>query len=414
MRASSTTPTGSAQRRAGSTARNGPWVRAQRASEPFEGTGDRRQECFRDAVGRRRADAVAVARGVLDRQPAFLAANAGRDGPSRRPQLREPACRNLASALYAGGGLARSEVAQLPEQVMELVERAGPAVLGQGLERQLQVGQGLAIEELPELLLAEQLAEEVAVEGQGTGAALGEGRVALVHVGRDVVEEERCGEWRGLGRLDGMDGDLPPLDGPEDLLQGIEVEDVGQALPVRLDEDREAPVARGNREKVGRALALLPERRPGAGPAARQQERPSRVLPKARGEERRATDVLDHQVLDLVGRREEERLDLGEPGDAAVAFALGQADGDAVVGPDGLGLDPQALPKAMLDSQRPRGVDSPTERGQDDQPPVAELVAEALDDDAPVRRQGARDLALLLEVGQQVLGGQLVEVVASP
>ena len=45
------------------------------------------------------------------------------------------------------------------------------------------------------------------------------------------------------------------------------------------------------------------------------------------------------------------------------------------------------------------------------EPPVAELVAEALDDDPPVRGQRARRIALVLEVGEQVLGGELVEVV---
>ena len=45
------------------------------------------------------------------------------------------------------------------------------------------------------------------------------------------------------------------------------------------------------------------------------------------------------------------------------------------------------------------------------QPPVAELVAEPLDDDPLVGRQGAGRVALVLEVGEQVLGRPLVEVV---
>ena len=59
-------------------------------------------------------------------------------------------------------------------------------------------------------------------------------------------------------------------------------------------------------------------------------------------------------------------------------------------------------------------MDAAAERRQQAQPPVAELVAEALDDDPPVGRQRPDDLALVLEVGQQVLGGQLVEVVRPP
>ena len=72
---------------------------------------------------------------------------------------------------------------------------------------------------------------------------------------------------------------------------------------------------------------------------------------------------------------------------------------------------PEPFLEARLDRQRPRGVDAATERGQQRQPPVAELVAEPLDDDPLVGRQGAGRLALVLEVREQVLGRPLVEVV---
>ena len=48
---------------------------------------------------------------------------------------------------------------------------------------------------------------------------------------------------------------------------------------------------------------------------------------------------------------------------------------------------------------------------QDAQPPVAELVAEPLDDDPLVGREGAGRLALVVEIGEQVVRGTLVEVV---
>ena len=44
-------------------------------------------------------------------------------------------------------------------------------------------------------------------------------------------------------------------------------------------------------------------------------------------------------------------------------------------------------------------------------PPVAQLVAEALDHDRPVGRQRAGRLLLLVQVGEEVVGRQLVEVV---
>ena len=59
-------------------------------------------------------------------------------------------------------------------------------------------------------------------------------------------------------------------------------------------------------------------------------------------------------------------------------------------------------------------MDAAAERRQDHQPPVAELVAEALDDEPAVGRQRAGDLALLVEVGDEVARRELVEVVVLP
>jgi hypothetical protein len=59
-------------------------------------------------------------------------------------------------------------------------------------------------------------------------------------------------------------------------------------------------------------------------------------------------------------------------------------------------------------------VDPAAERREHDEPPVAQLVAEALDDDPPVGREGAGRLALVGEVREQVLGGQVVQVVVAP
>jgi hypothetical protein len=46
------------------------------------------------------------------------------------------------------------------------------------------------VDQVAQLLLAEQLLQQVAVEGERLGAPLGERRVVLVHVRGDVVEEE--------------------------------------------------------------------------------------------------------------------------------------------------------------------------------------------------------------------------------
>ncbi len=198
-----------------------------------------------------------------------------------------------------------------------------------------------------------------------------------------------------------MDGDLAPADAVEDLAQRRQVEHVGEALAVGLHEDREAPVSRGDGQQVRRPLPLLPERGAGARAATREEQRPRRVLPEPAGEQARLPHPADHQVLDLLGIREQQGLDA-----VHARLALGQPDRDAVVGPDRLDLEAEALREPGLERHRPRRVDPAAERRQDDEAPVAQLVAEALDDDAPVRRQDAGRPALVLEIGDEVLGGE--------
>ena len=298
------------------------------------------------------------------------------------------------------------EVAESPQQVVDLVGVVGLPLLDEGLEAQLEVRERVRIEQLPELLLAEQLPEEVAVQREGLRPALGQRGVALVHVGRDVVEQQRAREGGGARGLDAVDRDLPPPDAVEDLAQGVEVEHVREAFAVRLHEDREAPVPRCDRQQVGRTLALLPQRGPRPGTPSRQEQRPRRVLAEPAREQARLPDAADHQVLDLLRFGEQQRLHAVQ-----APLALGQADRDPVVGPDGLDLEPEALLQAGLERHRPRGVDPATERRQHDQPPVTQLVAEPLHHDPPVRREDPGGLALVLEIREEVLGRQGVEVV---
>ena len=91
---------------------------------------------------------------------------------------------------------------------MDAVEGRCAPLIGQRLEAQLEIGQRVRVEQLAELLLAEQLAQQVAIERQRAGAALGDRGVAVVHVGRDVVEQQAARERRGPDRLDAVDRDL--------------------------------------------------------------------------------------------------------------------------------------------------------------------------------------------------------------
>src|SRR5262249_29783858 len=68
---------------------------------------------------------------------------------------------------------------------------------------------------------------------------------------------------------------------------------------------------------------------------------------------------------------------------------------------------------APREGQAPGGVDAAAERAEHAQPPVADLVAEALDDDRAVRRHHSRGVLLLAQEVDEVLRGQRVEVVVA-
>ncbi len=145
---------------------------------------------------RRRAGAggVAVARDVLDRDPALLAGDPHPDDPAGCLELAQGR-RGIEPFRRAGLDLIGPEVADPPQQVRDAVDRACPARLGQALELELEVGHRLRVEQLAQLLGPKQLGQQVPVEGQRLGATLPERRIALVHERAHVVEEQRGGEW---------------------------------------------------------------------------------------------------------------------------------------------------------------------------------------------------------------------------
>src|SRR5687768_14046342 len=110
--------------------------------------------------------------------------------PSASPPARTRA------GQHAGAHLVGAEVAEGAQEVVQRVARGGARALGAVLEVVLDRGQRVGVDQLAQLLLAQQRAQQVAVQRQRGGAALGVGRVALVHVGGDVVEEQGGGEGR--------------------------------------------------------------------------------------------------------------------------------------------------------------------------------------------------------------------------
>ena len=138
---------------------------------------------------------------------------------------------------------------------------------------------------------------------------------------------------------------------------------------------------------------MLPERRALARATARDQQRTSGVLAEPRSEQCTAGELADHDVLDLVGV---EYDDLGR----WRIVGVGQVHDDPVVGPQRLGVDAVLGAQPRADRQCPRSVDARAEGCEHAETPVADLVAEALDDDRAIRRQHTGRLALLAEVAK--------------
>ena len=300
----------------------------------------------------------------------------------------------------------------MPQHVVQSVAAGRARHLGAVLQVVFDALQRAGVDQLAQLLLSQQLAQQVAVERQRGGAALGVGGVALVHVRGDVVEQQRGGKRRRALRLDLDERDLARGETAQQLLQAGHVEHVLEALPVGLEHDREVVVAARHLEQVLRLQSLLPQRRAPPRVGARDQQRARGVLAKARAEQRRAAELGGDGLLDLVGLEQHElggrRQRLG-----VVGVEVGEVQHDAVVRGDRVGLETVTLADPRGQREPPGGVHAPAIRREHAQAPVADLVAEALEHDRALARQHARGRLLLAQVGEQVARGALVEVVVA-
>jgi hypothetical protein len=211
-------------------------------------------------------------------------------------------------------------------------------------------------------------------------------------------------------RRRGLDqADAPLRDPAGEPQEGGQVVDILQNLAERFEDDRERRVPSRNFEELRRSLALLPERAALVRVDARHEQRACRALPEARGEQRRPADLVGDDLLQLVGVEHEEL------GARRLGGCIRNPRDDAVVARDGGSLDTEALADARVDGERPGGVHTHAIRGMQDDAPVTDLVAPAFDGEGRISRERAGRLALLRQVGQQVVDRTLVEsVIAQP
>src|SRR5206468_2513680 len=184
-------------------------------------------ERLRQAAGGHRAQRVAVAARVLGRDQALLAGDPHRD---RAPLVEQ----RLGESRIERAGTKVSAQAQHVVQLVRVARRS--------TELRLYVLQSARVDELPQLVLAEQLLEQVPVERQHLSAAFGRRRVVLVHVRGDVVEEKRARIGRGGRRFHVHQVKLPRLQPVQETLERRQVENVLQTFAVGLEDDRERAV----------------------------------------------------------------------------------------------------------------------------------------------------------------------------
>ena len=203
-----------------------------------------------DAAGQHHAERIPEEPRVLDRREELaLTQSSAESAALAYERLREP---TVVLPIEQRAGAAK--------KIVELV--GVPRCRSQ---RGLHLLDRAQIEQLPKLLHAHQLAEQPAVERERLRAALLGRRIVLVHVRRDVVEEERGRERRGRRGLHLHEIELARLDPLQDLAEGGQVEDVLKALAIGLEHDRKLRVPARDLQQALRLQALLPERRPLAG-----------------------------------------------------------------------------------------------------------------------------------------------------
>jgi len=285
---------------------------------------------------------------------------------------------------------------------VQLVGVPRAPVLGGVLQLGLHLREGLGVDQLAQLRRAEQLAQELPVDGERLRPPFGEGRVLLVHVRHDVGEDERPRERGGVTGLDLPHAHAAGADLGQQLLQRGEVEDVAQRLPVGLEHDGEGGIPADRGEELLRLQPLHPERVPLRGPPPRQEQGAHRVLPEEPREERGLGELLGHQLLDLF-RFRQERLERRQ------LLGVGEAQDDPLLGVHDLRLEPRLVREPPLDGGGPRRVHARAEGREEADAPVPELVAETLNHDRPVGRHHPRRLELIVHVGREVLRREVVE-----
>ena len=188
------------------------------------------------------------------------------------------------------------------------------------------------------------------------------------------------------------------------LLQGGKIEVVSQHFPVGLEDDREGPVLAGYAEEVGGPSTLQPEGCAGTRPPTGEQQGATCRFAEPGCKQSRVGQLFLDELSRFLGVE-------GEVSETGGFVAVGESEGDAVVGPDDVDVAPESGTQLVGEGHCPRCVDPGAERGEEDDAPVSDLVAEPFDHEGLVCRENPCRFSFFAQIGHEVESRKIIEVV---
>ena len=300
--------------------------------------------------------------------------------------------------------LGARQIAEPQQQIVHRVGRARVKARRQVLQLLLERVEHGLVEQIAQLGVADQLAQLRLIDRQRLRAPLGQRRIAVVDVVGDVAEQQRRRERRRLLRFDVDDAQRAAAHAAQQVGQRRQIEDVAQALAIGLEDDRKRSEPRRDRQQI--------RRRACAAARAARARRAGGAAAAARGRRLRETAPRTSPSIRAAARP------AARPRRDRAAAATCRA---AARHPDTAPRThrPTTSPRRRCRARRgcARWPPSPTARGRGCRTASAPRRASRRDRRAIVRsrscdrRARRRPRLLIVEILEQVRGGQRVEAV---
>ena len=180
--------------------------------------------------------AATETRGILDRDIALFVGDAD---AQHAPLLHQRPQPNLTAGLAAKHNFFRTQITEPQHQVVYGIRMARFLPCPQKLQLLFDIEQGIRIEQLAKIGIAQKLAQLRLINGERLCTAFCQGCVPFVNEVRNVAEQHRGRERRWNLRIRRVRTDGAGLDLSQNADQRGNIEDVAQALAISLEQDWE-------------------------------------------------------------------------------------------------------------------------------------------------------------------------------